>query len=76
MTRFVFGFVFGAAVGASIIILVTPHSGEELMTIMQEQFNTAQERLNAAIEAGQKQAESHEKELWQDFRERINKDEE
>ncbi len=65
MSRFIVGFFLGAAVGASIIILVTPQSGAEMV----QSIKTA---LSTAVEVGQKAAAMHEKELWLEFHQKMN----
>lgn len=64
MKRFVVGFFMGAAVGASIIVLVTPRSATEMLKSIQASLSTA-------IEAGQEAAKTHEKELWDEFHQKL-----
>jgi len=45
---FLSGAVMGALVGATLAILLTPASGEELRTRMQEQSQKIQEEVKAA----------------------------
>lgn len=65
MKRFLVGFILGAAVGATIVVLVAPKTGEELK-------KAARAKWNAALEEGRNVASTQEKELWEEFRKRIN----
>jgi gas vesicle protein len=65
MGRFLIGFVVGAAIGATAVVLLSPRSGEQNRTDLSEQFNQA-------LEIGRQAAAAHEQELWQRFRAQIN----
>ncbi len=64
MGRFVLGFVIGATLSATAVLLLTPESGQALRLKIAA-------RIQAAIEAGQAAATVHEQELWEDFRQRL-----
>ena len=64
MGRFVLGFVIGATLSATAVLLLTPESGQDLRQKIAA-------RIQAAIEAGQAAATVHEQELWDDFRQRL-----
>ncbi len=66
MVRFIFGLAFGSAVGAAIVVLVTPHSGKELVA-------TIRSELSSAIAEANTVAERHEQELWGEFYDRLKK---
>lgn len=61
---FVGGITVGAAVGAAVILLTTPKSGEE-------QRQSIGERWNQAVELGKRAAHEREQELWADFNTRV-----
>ncbi|HEX6291995.1 MAG TPA: YtxH domain-containing protein [Herpetosiphonaceae bacterium] len=61
---FVGGAVLGAAIGAGIILLSTPKSGEEAR-------ETIRERWNTALDQGKRAAREREQELWADFNTRV-----
>lgn len=61
---FVGGAVIGAAIGAGVILLSTPRSGEETR-------ETLRERWNAALAQGKQAAREREQELWADFNTRV-----
>ncbi len=65
MSRFVLGFVIGATLSATAVLLLTPESGQDLRRKIAA-------RIQAAIEAGQAAAAVHEQELWEDFRQRLH----
>ena len=46
---FMAGTILGAAVGASIALLVTPYSGEELRELAREAAYAKREQLNARL---------------------------
>lgn len=62
--RFVVGFAIGAAAGTAIVLIVTPKSGVEMM-------NSVHTRLKNAFDEGRTAASSHEQELWDGFRTRL-----
>lgn len=64
MSRFVLGFVIGATLSATAVLLLTPESGQDL----RRKIVT---RIQAAIEAGRTAAAMHEQELWENFRQRL-----
>ena len=61
---FVGGAVLGATIGAGIIMLSTPKSGEETR-------ETLRTRWEAALELGKRAARDREQELWADFNTRV-----
>ncbi|HEY0607913.1 MAG TPA: YtxH domain-containing protein [Herpetosiphonaceae bacterium] len=61
---FVGGALLGAAIGAGIIMLSTPKSGEEARESLRE-------RWNDALELGKRVAREREQELWADFNTRV-----
>jgi gas vesicle protein len=66
MGRFVIGFVVGAAVGATVVILITPRSGEELIKFAKAKFD-------AAVVVGKESAAQYEQQMWQEFHKRVGK---
>jgi gas vesicle protein len=54
---FISGAVMGALVGATLVLLLTPASGEELRTKMQEQARKIQEEVKSATEARRSELE-------------------
>ncbi len=64
MGRFALGFMIGATLSATVVLLLIPESGKDLRQKMAA-------RIHAAIEAGQAAAMMHEQELWDDFRQRL-----
>ncbi len=61
---FIGGAALGAAVGAGIILLSTPKSGEEAR-------ETIRDRWREALEIGKRAAREREQELWADFNTRV-----
>lgn len=61
---FVGGVTVGAAVGAAIILLSTPKSGQETRQSLGE-------RWSQAVEQGKRAARDREQELWADFNTRV-----
>ncbi len=66
MGRFVIGFVVGVAVGATVVILVTPKSGDELVKFAKAKFD-------AAFTVGKESAAQYEQQMWQEFHKRVGK---
>ncbi len=64
MIRFLLGFMTGAALSATAVILYTPRSGDEL-----RQSLTA--AVDAAVAAGRAAAVAQEAELWSEFHQRL-----
>jgi gas vesicle protein len=67
MGSFLLGFVVGATLSATAVLLLTPSSGTDT-----RQGITA--RLNGAIEAGRRASTAREQELWSEFRQRLEDD--
>lgn len=61
---FVGGVTVGAAVGAAVILLSTPRSGQETRQSLGE-------RWNRAVALGKRAARDREQELWADFNTRV-----
>jgi gas vesicle protein len=64
MRRFLLGFMTGAALSATTVILYTPRSGDELRPSL-----TA--AVDAAVAAGRAAAVAQEAELWSEFHQRL-----
>lgn len=64
MGRFLLGFIVGAAVSATAVILATPRSGVELR-------QGVTDALDAALAEGRAAAAAREQELWNEFRQRL-----
>ena len=58
--RFLTGFVLGAAVGAGLVLLYTPQSGEDTKQLLQE-------RIELVLAEGKKAAEAKRQELIAQF---------
>ncbi len=67
MKRFLVGFIIGASVGAAVVIVVTPHSGQELLRRLKARFDYA-------VEEGIKVYDRYEADLWSEFYARIHPD--
>ncbi len=64
MGRFFLGFMTGAALSATAVILYTPRSGDDL----RQSLTSA---VDAAVAAGQAAAAAQEAELWSEVRRRL-----
>ena len=49
MINFFAGFIVGIVIGASIGLLVTPHSSQELRTIFQQEFAAKKAELESQL---------------------------
>jgi gas vesicle protein len=68
MSRFLLGFVIGAALGAAAVIFSAPRSGPSLRRLIGD---TVQRALDIAREASATQEQA----LWSEFRARLEKKE-
>ncbi len=68
MSRFLFGFVIGAAIGAATVILSAPRSGAETL-------HGIRALLDDAVAAGKQASAARQQELWAQFRTRTEKKE-
>ena len=66
MSRFLFGFLIGMAIGALAVIFSAPRSGPETISGMRA-------LLDDAIAVGKQASAAHEQELWAQFRSRLAK---
>jgi gas vesicle protein len=66
MSRFVFGFVVGVVIGALAVIFSAPRSGPETI-------GGIRALLDEAIAVGKQASAASERELWAQFRTRIEK---
>jgi gas vesicle protein len=77
MGQFLLGFVIGATIGAVAVLATTPQSGDELRQGLTASLETGQktlnERLNAASQAFRQASTSTEQELWNTYRQRVQK---
>jgi gas vesicle protein len=64
MKHFLIGFAVGAPIGASIVLLVTPISGRDLL-------GAVASHVSGAIEGGKQAAARHEAMLWEEFRGKL-----
>jgi hypothetical protein len=75
--RFFVGFAIGAAIGVAVVIALNPRSGDENRTDVTEKLNTMRsdlsQRVRVAVEAGRRATLARERELWQDYRERMSR---
>jgi gas vesicle protein len=79
MSRFIVGFVVGAAVGAAAIIATTPREDEEPPRSPTDTLGLMQQRLRIhmrrAFDAGRTAATDTEQAMWSEFRQRMEKKE-
>ena len=68
MSRFLFGFAIGAAIGAATVILSAPRSGAETL-------HGIRALLDDAVAAGKQASAARQQELWAQFRTRTEKKE-
>ena len=66
MSRFLFGFVIGVAIGALAVIFSAPRSGSETIAGMRG-------LLDDAVAVGKQASATREQELWTQFRTRLAK---
>ena len=66
MSRFLFGFVIGVAIGVLVVIFSAPRSGSETIEGIRG-------LLDDAVAAGQQASATHQQELWAQFRTRLAK---
>jgi gas vesicle protein len=66
MSRFLFGFVIGLAIGALAVIFSAPRSGSETIEGIRG-------LLDDAVTVGKQASAAREQELWTQFRTRIEK---
>ena len=73
--RFLLGLMLGAALGAGVAYMVHQRTSEELrLGLTGGQPPTGQalnQRIRAALEAGQRAARTREQELWDEYRRRL-----
>jgi gas vesicle protein len=79
MSRFIVGFVIGAAVGAAAVLATTPREDEEPAYSPTDTLGLMQQRLRLqtqrALEAGRAAAAATEQAMWAEFRQRMEKKE-
>jgi gas vesicle protein len=77
MGQFLLGFVIGATIGAVAVLATTPQSGDELRHGLTASLETGQktlsERLNAASQAFRQASAATEQDLWNTYRQRVQK---
>jgi gas vesicle protein len=66
MGRFLLGFVIGAAIGAVAVIVIAPRSGPETRQGIRG-------LLSDTLDVARRATAAREKELWGDFRARLEK---
>ncbi len=73
--RFAIGLLLGGAIGAAAIYLINQRTSEEarlgLTARVESGGASFGERLRAAIEAGRRAAAAQERELWEQYRQRL-----
>jgi gas vesicle protein len=69
MGRFLLGFMIGAAVGAAAVIFTSPRSGPALR-------QNIGDTLQGALDAARQASTAQERELWSNFRARLERKEE
>ncbi len=67
MGRFLLGFVVGAAIGAAVVIITSPRSGSEIRQHFTDLFNET-------LDVARKARDTHEQDLWTQFRESRTKE--
>ncbi len=48
--NYIFGFILGGVIGATLILLLTPSSGDEIRSQLQERFQGIQQEVTAAAQ--------------------------
>ena len=66
MGRFLLGFAIGAAIGAAAVIITAPRSGSETREGIRG-------LLSDTLDVARRASAAREKELWSDFRTRLEK---
>ena len=66
MSRFLFGFVIGMAIGALVVIFSAPGSGSETIESIRGLFDDA-------VAVGKRAGAASEKDLWSQFRTHLAK---
>jgi gas vesicle protein len=76
--KFAFGLVLGIAVGVAAVTLLAPRSGQEARRGLRSSISgsggpqpSLTERVQAAINSGQRAAAEREQELWNEYRQRL-----
>lgn len=64
MVDFLKGLIVGAAVGAGVVVALTPRSGEQTRQWLKQ-------KIDASLEVGRHVAETHEQELWEAFHTKL-----
>ncbi|MEI8165713.1 MAG: hypothetical protein WCG26_05020 [Chloroflexales bacterium] len=74
--RFAMGFIIGTALGLTAIYMLNQRTSEEvrlgLVTRAEHTGAALGERLKAALAVGRRAATTHEQELWDKYRQRVN----
>ncbi len=56
--NFIYGILIGAALGATLVLLTTPQSGQDIQSVAKEKFNKLMEEGRRASEARKAELEA------------------